>query len=64
MARTMDVYLQDKLAGHLVQDRGGQMIYRYSKSWLEGPGATSLSKSLPLRLECYEAAEVDGGGGF
>ena len=37
MAKTLDVYLFKDLVGHLVQDNGGQMTFRYSASWIERP---------------------------
>jgi hypothetical protein len=45
MARTLDVYLFNDLAGHLMQDDGGQMVFGYAGSWLGKPGATLLSHS-------------------
>ena len=43
------------LVGHLVQDDGGQMVFEYAESWLNKPGATPLSQSLPLRNEAFLA---------
>jgi len=60
MARTLDVYLQTELVGHLVQDKGGQMTFRYAENWLERPGATPLSQSLPLRKERFSRKECQG----
>jgi len=47
MAKTLDVYLQSDLVGHLVQDAGGRMVFDYVERWLNKPGATPLSQSLP-----------------
>jgi serine/threonine-protein kinase HipA len=60
MARTLDVYLHEELAGHLVQDDGGQMSFEYLESWLVKPGAAALSQSLPLRKERFPAKECRG----
>ena len=57
MARTLDVYLHDDLAGHLVQDDGGQMLFNYMAGWLNKPGASPLSQSLPLRKEVFRGKE-------
>src|SRR5438309_2871518 len=57
MARTLDVYLQNDLVGHLVQDEGGEMTFEYVESWLTRSGATPLSQSLPLRKERFRRKE-------
>src|SRR5580658_5959293 len=60
MARTLDVYLQNDLVGHLVQDEGGDMSFQYVESWLKRSGATPLSQSLPLRKERFRRKECRG----
>ena len=60
MPRTLDVYLQNDLVGHLVQDDGGEMSFRYVESWLDRSGATPLSQSLPLRKERFRRKECRG----
>jgi len=60
MAKTLDVYLHDELVGHLIQDDGGQMVFDYVQSWLNKPGATPLSQSLPLRMERFKRNECRG----
>jgi serine/threonine-protein kinase HipA len=57
MARTLDVYLHDDLIGHLVQDDGGQMLFDYTADWLNKPGGSALSQSLPLRREVFKGKE-------
>lgn len=57
MARTLDIYLHDELVGHLVQDDGGQMLFDYTENWLNKPGASPLSQSLPLRKEGFKGKE-------
>jgi len=60
MARTLEVYLHNELVGHLIQDDGGQMVFDYTESWLQKPGATPLSQSLPLRKERFTRNECRG----
>jgi serine/threonine-protein kinase HipA len=60
MARTLDVYLHDDLVGQLIQDDGGQMVFEYAEGWLNKPGATPLSQSLPLRRERFTRNECRG----
>jgi serine/threonine-protein kinase HipA len=60
MARTLDVYLHNELVGHLIQDDGGQMVFDYAESWLQKPGVTPLSQSLPLRKERFKRNECRG----
>ena len=60
MARTLDVYLHDDLVGNLIQDAGGQMVFDYKQSWLDQPGASALSQSLPLRRKRFKRNECRG----
>jgi serine/threonine-protein kinase HipA len=60
MSKSLDVYLQSDLVGHLSQDIGGQMYFHYVKSWLDGSGAAPLSQSLPLRKERFSQKECRG----
>src|ERR1035437_7052487 len=60
MAKTLDVYLHSDLVGHLVQDDGGGMAFDYVESWLNKPGATPLSQSLPLRTQRFKRNECRG----
>jgi HipA-like protein len=60
MTKTLDVYLHGEFVGHLIQDSGGQMIFQYAESWLETPGASPLSQSLPLRKERFSRKECRG----
>jgi serine/threonine-protein kinase HipA len=57
VARTLDVYLYADLVGYLVQDDGGQIFFNYTESWLNKPGATPLSQSLPLRKERFKGKQ-------
>jgi len=60
MPKSLDVYLQSNLVGHLSQDSGGQMHFQYVESWLNGSGAAPLSQSLPLRKERFSQKECRG----
>lgn len=60
MARELDVYIHQQMAGHLIQDDHGQMTYEYSESWLNNPNAIALSYSLPLKNEPYTRKECRG----
>jgi serine/threonine-protein kinase HipA len=60
MTKTLDVYLHSEFVGHLIQDKGGQMTFQYADSWLEAPGASPLSQSLPLRKERFSRNECRG----
>lgn len=60
MARTLDVYLRDHLAGHLTEDDGGDIKFVYAESWLHTPDAPALSQSLPLRKEPFRRKECQG----
>lgn len=60
MARTLDVYLHNKLVGHLIQDDLGQMEFYYLAGWIENPNAIPLSQSLPLRKERFKRIECRG----
>ena len=39
MPRTLDAYLHQDLVGQLIQDKHGQMAFRYAESWLNHPRA-------------------------
>ena len=60
MVRTLDVYLHNDLVGKLVQDAGGRMLFQYTENWLNKPGATPLSRSLPLRKDRFKTKECRG----
>ena len=60
MARTLDVYLHQALAGHLIQDDEGHMIFNYADVWLSSPEARPLSHSLPLKKERFTQKECRG----
>lgn len=60
MARVLDVYLHEILAGKLIQDEDGQMQFRYTEDWLGNAKAVPLSYSLPLREEEFSHRDCAG----
>jgi len=60
MAKTLDVYLHNKLAGYLTQDDDGQMLFQYAQSLIETSEAVPLSQSLPLRKNIFTRTECRG----
>jgi len=60
MDKTLDVFLHDELVGHLIQAESGQTAFEYVQNWLDRPGATALSVSLPLRKERFSRNECRG----
>lgn len=60
MARTLDVYLEYELSGHLIQDDHGQIVFEYALSWLDSPRRFPISYSLPLRSERFTQKECKG----
>lgn len=60
MAKTLDVYLHNDLAGHLIQDEHGEMIFSYTKSWLDAPSSIPLSHSLPLQKGNFSRKQCRG----
>ena len=60
MAKTLDVYLHNKLVGYLTQDDDGQMLFEYAPTWLEASEAVPLSQSLPLRKIIFTRKECRG----
>jgi serine/threonine-protein kinase HipA len=60
MARTLDVYIEQRIVGHLNQDDGGQMLFSYDPSWLESSDSFALSRSLPLREEQFKQKDCQG----
>lgn len=60
MARTLDVYFESRLVGRLVQDDGGQMLFRYATGWLDDPERFPVSRSLPLKDAEFKQKECRG----
>lgn len=57
MARTLDVFLKQRLVGRLEQDDSGSLWFSYTEEWLKAEGAVPLSISLPLRSAPYRRNE-------
>src|SRR5258708_34577239 len=52
--------MQEEMGGHVNQDDGGKTVFEYMPAWLDRPGATPLSVSLPLRKERFSRNECRG----
>jgi serine/threonine-protein kinase HipA len=60
MTRKLNVYLHHDYVGELIQDPSGQMLFTYSKDWLNHPNKTPLSHSLPLVQHTFKRNECRG----
>lgn len=60
MVKTLHVYLNQKLAGLLIQNEGGHTEFSYASSYLNDDQAIPLSHSLPLRQETFAPKECRG----
>ena len=60
MAKILDVYPHSEFVGHLTQDNGGQIVFKYAERWLETCRVRPLSQSLPLRKERFSRNECRG----
>ncbi len=55
----LDVYINNRLAGHLLKEAGGAISYSYAGSWLDWESRFPISLSLPLTDGTYRGALVD-----
>jgi len=53
----LDVYLQQRLVGHLGIDAHGDMSFIYKASYAEDPNNQPLSQSLPLQMKPFDARQ-------
>jgi serine/threonine-protein kinase HipA len=60
MTKSLDVYLQDKLVGQLIQDEQGHMVFSYDERWLNDTDSVPISCSLPLRKEAFTLKQCRG----
>lgn len=60
MTKTLNVYLNYDIVGHLLLDDSGQMLFDYVESWLGNPKAVPLSHSLPLQKKQFKRKECRG----
>lgn len=60
MARSLDVYLNQKFVGQLIQNDGGQLVFSYAENYVAEFGAMPLSLSLPIRKEPFAGKECRG----
>jgi serine/threonine-protein kinase HipA len=52
------VLLNNRLVGHLLQEPGGGIYFRYAQGWLSRVNAVPVSLSLPLREDAYKGERV------
>ena len=60
MSRTLDIYLSNKLVGHLIQKKSGQIVFQYARQWLDDIGSFAISTSLPLGSAPFNQKECRG----
>jgi serine/threonine-protein kinase HipA len=54
----LDVYINNRLAGQLLKEKGGAISFTYDASWLEWEHRFPVSLSLPLREGGYRGSQV------
>ena len=57
MTRTLDVWWDNRIVGHLTQDSDGSLGFAYGPDWLRHVDAPALSISLPRREEPFSRRE-------
>ena len=57
MTRTLDVWWDSRIVGHLTQDSDGSLGFAYGPDWLRQVDAPALSISLPRREEPFSRRE-------
>ena len=60
MSRTLDVFLSNKLVGHLIQKKSGQIVFQYARQWLDDMDSFAISTSLPLGSAPFKQKESRG----
>ena len=60
MSRILDVFLSNKLVGHLIQKKSGRVNFEYSEQWMEDKGSFAISTSLPLTGELFKQKKCRG----
>lgn len=56
----LDVYFNEKLAGHLTQGDDGQKLFKYSQRWLDDIKAVPRSQTLALREPPFIQKDFEG----
>lgn len=54
----LDVFVNNRLVGHLAKENDGAIRFGYDRRWLEWPNAFAVSLSLPMRPTQYAGAPV------
>jgi serine/threonine-protein kinase HipA len=57
MVRTLDIWWDGRLVGHLTQNQHGELGFAYAPDWLNGDDTPPLSASLPKRPEPFTRRE-------
>jgi serine/threonine-protein kinase HipA len=57
MTRTLDIWWDGRLVGHLTQDKHGELGFAYARAWLDDEAAQPLSASLPKQTEPFSRRE-------
>jgi serine/threonine-protein kinase HipA len=57
MTRTLDIWWDGRLVGHLTQDKHGELGFAYAPAWLDDEAAQPLSASLHKRAEPFTRRE-------
>ncbi len=60
MSHTLDVFLSNKLVGHLIQKKSRQVSFEYSEQWLDDKSSFAISTSLPLKGEPFKQNKCRG----
>ena len=58
MMERLDVYLRNRLAGHLDRRDDGVLSFYYDAAYLASPDAAVLSNTLPLSSEPYIERDI------
>lgn len=56
--KQLNVFADQQLVGHLMEDKHYQLVFRYAQGWLAKLDATPLSVNLPLTEETYTGDAV------
>lgn len=57
MKRTLDVWWDSNIVGHLTQDEHGELGFLYAPAWLADAKSPPLSSSLPKRAKAFRRKE-------
>jgi len=58
MNRTAKIYVENNLAGELIEEVEGDYTFLYSSDYLEDPFSKNVSLTLPKRSDVYRSATL------